>query len=153
MQRVGGPAAHHACRLPSKTLLVSWHNLRVEHVGNNLKQVYRCPLRGPKWNNHFESREHAENGRTSGPLCMQSAERDTIGVMASLSVEPVTLDNQGDDSEARVAPRRQGASALACRGAGGLQQYTVSNKAGTHSGIHTWHPVDRVQQSRLSSEA
>ena len=113
MQRVGGPVAHYACRSPSETLLVLWQSLSIEHVVNNLKQVYRCPLGGPKWNNHFESREHAENGRTSGPLCMQSAERDTISVMPSLSAEPVTLGNQEDDSEARVAPRRQRSALLA----------------------------------------
>ena len=42
---------------------------------NNLKQA-------AKWSSHFESREHAESGRTSGPLCMQITKRDTIGVMA-----------------------------------------------------------------------
>ena len=78
MQRVGGPVAHYACRLPSKTLLV-------------LRQ--------------------------------------------SLSVEHVALDNQGNDSEACVAPGRQGASALACRGADVLQQST-----GKQSGRYpSWH--------------
>ena len=33
------------------------------------------------------------------------------------SVEHVALDNQDSDSETRVAPGRQGASAHACRGA------------------------------------
>ena len=79
MQRVGGPVAHYACRLPSKTLLVLWQSLSVEHVA---------------------------------------------------------LDNQGNDSEARVAPGRQGASALACRGAACSSRAQVSNRAGTQPGIH-----------------
>ena len=63
MQRVGGPVAHDACRLPV----------------------------------------------------------DTIDVMAELERRACPLDNQGNDSEAHVAPGRQGAPALVCRGAGVLQ--------------------------------
>ena len=61
---------------------------------------------------------------------------DTIGVMAELERRACPLDNQGNDSEAHVAPGRQGAPALVCRGAGVLQQSTGKHRAGTHSGIH-----------------
>ena len=62
--------------------------------------------------------------------------RNTIGVMAELERRACPLDNQGNDSEARVAPGRQGASALACRGAACSSRAQVSNRAGTQSGIH-----------------
>ena len=48
------------------------------------------------------------------------------------SAEHVALDNQGNDSQARVAPGRQGASALACRGAMCSSRAQVSRRAGTH---------------------
>ena len=56
------------------------------------------------------------------------------------SAEHVALDNQGNDSQALVAPGRQGASALACRGAVCSSRAQVSRRAGTQSGIHIGHP-------------
>ena len=52
-----------------------------------------------EWINHFESKEHVESGRTSGPICMRSPSETLVVVWQSLSVEHVALDNQGNDSE------------------------------------------------------
>ena len=55
------------------------------------------------------------------PIMHADYQADTIGVMAELERRACPLDNQGNDSEAHVAPGRQGAPALVCRGAGVLQ--------------------------------
>ena len=90
MQRVGGPVAHYACRLPSETLLVLWQSLSVEHVA---------------------------------------------------------LDNQGNDSEARVAPGRQGALPLFAEVQACSIRAQVSIGQIPILAFTCDIPVDRVQQS------
>ncbi len=65
---------------------------------------------------------------------MQNTDQ-TLGVVVKLERRAATLDNQGNGSEARVAPGRQGAFALACRNTGVLQQSTGINRTGTQSGV------------------
>ena len=94
--------------------------------------------------------------RVGGPVAHYacSYQADTIAVMAVLERRACPLDNQGNDSEAHVAPGGQGAPALVCRGAGVLQQSTGKQSGRYPFLAFTFHIlVDRVQQSRLSSEA
>ena len=77
---------------------------------------------------------------------MQITMRDISGVTMELERRACPLDNQWNDSEARVAPGRQGAAALACRGAGVLQQST-DEQSGRYPLGHAHIPSSRVGYS------
>ena len=50
--RTNGPSRMQIAKQDTIDIMV---DLGVEHVVNDLKQVHRSPLGGPKWNNHFET--------------------------------------------------------------------------------------------------
>ena len=105
------------------------HNYHIQHPTWTIRPVCHAPSR------------HSFGILLDSPTGSWQASRG--------SAEHVALDNQGNDSQARVAPGRQGASALACRGAGVLQQSTA-RQSGRHPLGHSYRSSlwNRVQQSR-----